>query len=491
MSIVPRARHRASSLAGIVAIIVVAGCASAAPTPAVPTPSPSSTAVAPSPGATSSTDPGNARITVDPPEAQIGEPVSIKLSGLPPDQEVTVRATTVGLVYPDLEDSGTVRESSATFRTDSTGAVDLAEVAPTSGSYSSADPMGLFWSMKTVPTASNPTTASPPPDSPNPAAFLQYRTELTAEVDGAPVATATLDQDLGSPDVTMTEIADDGVLGQFYVPPGEGPFPAVIVLSGSGGGVTARRPKVFASHGYAVLSLPYFNYTSPIDGTALPSTAVELPLEYFGKAIDWLQDQPSVDPDRIGIYGTSLGGQVAMLVGARYPEIKSVIAIAPPTVTWDDGAGKSSFSFKGKPVPFATTFGVENAAQPFYDAVAAGQDFRPTIPGVVAKAKADPETAAAIIPVEEINGSVLIVSGTNDTQLPSVVYGELSMDRLKEHDFAFPYRHVIGEGAGHLIDIPYVDRSIEISQGGGTPEANELAGEAMWPLVLEDLAAMK
>ena len=265
----------------------------------------------------------------------------------------------------------------------------------------------------------------------------------------------------------------------------------MIVLSGSGGGVTMRRPKVFAAEGYAVLSLPYFNYTSPIDGTELPSETVELPLEYFGKAIDWLQAQPGVDPDRIGIYGTSLGGQVAMLVGARYPEIKSVIAIAPPTVTWDGGPGKSSFTFKGKPVPFATPVDLESMAQPFRDAVAAGQDYRPTIPGIVASAKADPETAAAIIPVEKIKGSVLIVSGTNDTQLPSVVYGELSMDRLKAHDFAFPYRHIIGEGAGHLIDVPYVDRSLEISEGGGDPQANELAGETMWPVVLEYLAAMR
>ncbi len=86
---------------------------------------------------------------------------------------------------------------------------------------------------------------------------------------------------------------------------------------------------------------------------------------------------------------------------------------------------------------------------------------------------------------------MLIVSGTEDTQLPSVVYGELSMDRLKAHDFAFPYRHIIGEGAGHLIDVPYVDRSLEISEGGGNPVANELAGEAMWPVVLEYLGAMK
>ncbi len=65
------------------------------------------------------------------------------------------------------------------------------------------------------------------------------------------------------------------------------------------------------------------------------------------------------------------------------------------------------------------------------------------------------------------------------------------MDRLKDHDFAFAFRQIITPGAGHNLDVPYVDRSLEISQGGGSPEANELAAEAMWPVVLEDLAAMK
>lgn len=86
---------------------------------------------------------------------------------------------------------------------------------------------------------------------------------------------------------------------------------------------------------------------------------------------------------------------------------------------------------------------------------------------------------------------MLIVSGTDDTQLPGVVYGELAMDRLKAHDFAFPYRHIASLGAGHGIDVSYVDRSVGLRDGGGTQEANELAGEAMWPVVLEYMAAMK
>ena len=480
----------------LLAMFVAVGCgASPAPT-AVPASSPvasgprasANTSAAPTEGPASPARSGT--ITVDPAVTPIDEPVAIQLSGFAPDTEVTVRATTVGTAYPNLEPGGSTRTSSATFRTNAQGAVDLATQAPLSGSYTMANAMGLFWSMKDA-EAGTSTVASPRPDSANPGAFVPYRYEITAEVDGAVVARATLDQNLGSPDVTEREISEDGVLGQYYVPPGPGPFPAVIVLSGSDGGLTQRRPKVLAAHGYAVLSLPYFNYTSPLDGTALPTDTVDLPLEYFGKAIDWLQAQPAVDPDRIGMYGTSLGGEVSLLVAARYPQIKAVIAIAPPSITWDAGPGHSSFSYRGKPVPNVVPFGADGMAQPFRDAVAAGNDPMAKVPDILSRLNGDPAIEAAIPRVEDIHGSILVVSGTEDTQLPSTVAGELFMDRLAKHEFAFPYRHIVGQGAGHLIDHPFVDRSSEIANGGGTPEANEMAAETMWPVVLEYLAAMR
>ncbi len=486
-----RRRPLCRGVLGTAALLAVSACAttttpmSPAPTATATVLSSSPTAVPAAPSAATASPAITGVIAVDPPEVEIGTPVSIRLSGFRPNREVTIRANTMGAVFPNLADTGLVRTSEATFMTDGSGAVDVATAAPVSGTYTIPNAMGLFWSMR----QSTAGTAPPQPGAPIP--FEQFRYQLTAEVDGTDVATASVTQDLGSPDVSVKEISDGGILGQFYMPPGSGPFPAVIVLSGSQGGLTVRRPKILAADGYAVLSLPYFNYTSPIDGTQLPSATIELPLEYFGMAIDWLQRQPGVDPDRIGVYGTSLGGQVAMLVGARYREIKSVIAVSPPTVTWDGGEGHSSFSFKGKPVPNVVPFGLEAMAQPFWDAVAAGKPYEPTIPPILAQMKSDPGIAAAIIEVEKVNGPVLIVSGTEDTQLPGVVYGELAIDRLKAHDFPFPYRHIVGEGAGHLVDVPYVDRSTEISDGGGDPQANELAGEAMWPVVLEYLASMK
>src|SRR4029079_7842909 len=115
------------------------------------------------------------------------------------------------------------------------------------------------------------------------------------------VATTSIERTMGSTDVTASEISADGVLRQFYLAAAPGPVPGVILLAGSQGGLAHRVPKVVAAHGYAVPSLAYFGYTSPLDGTSLPIDTHELPLEYFGKAIAWLSHQRSVDPSRIAM----------------------------------------------------------------------------------------------------------------------------------------------------------------------------------------------
>ena len=43
-------------------------------------------------------------------------------------------------------------------------------------------------------------------------------------------------------------------------------------------------------------------------------------------AVAFLQTQPEVDPDRIGIYGGSLGGSVALLSAGALPELRAVVA---------------------------------------------------------------------------------------------------------------------------------------------------------------------
>ena len=61
----------------------------------------------------------------------------------------------------------------------------------------------------------------------------------------------------------------------FSIFPGNGPFPGVIDLFGTAGGILEFRSALLASRGFASLSLPYFRYED------LPDTMFDIDLEYF------------------------------------------------------------------------------------------------------------------------------------------------------------------------------------------------------------------
>jgi len=86
--------------------------------------------------------------------------------------------------------------------------------------------------------------------------------------------------------VTRHIVREAGIVGGLFLPPGDGPRPAVMVVSGGGGGIPELRAAILASHGYAALALGYF----AVEG--LPRGLVNIPLEYFENAIRWMRSQP-------------------------------------------------------------------------------------------------------------------------------------------------------------------------------------------------------
>jgi dienelactone hydrolase len=387
---------------------------------------------------------------VNPKDALIDEPVAISISGLQPGIAVTVRAHS-----PHWS-------SRAMFTADAQGVVDLTRMAPARADYSGIDPMGLFWS--TTPDESSRVTGPPEPDArmPEPEEWT-----LTAEINGVAVATEKVVRRAVAADVTMTIVHDNGLVGVFYQPAGATRHPAMIVVSGSGGGVPGPWSDAggLASRGYAVLALAYFGVDH------LPRSLHNIPLEYFGTALDWLRAQPSVDPDRIGLLGTSRGGELALLLGSIFSQIKTVIAIVPSDVVWGgccDVRNESSWTIGGRPLVWATP----------------GNSFR---------------TERAAIQVERIHGAVLLISGKRDHIWDSSLMSERVMDRLHRNNFGYLYEHLSYENAGHGIGRPYTS-TMEINRVvhplthrvidlGGTPAGTAHAREDAWKHILAFLDA--
>lgn len=132
--------------------------------------------------------------------------------------------------------------------------------------------------------------------------------------------------------------------GTLSTPKGKGPFPAVILITGSGAQNRNETIygfeifKVIADHltkkGIAVLRLDDRGI-----GKSTGDFAKSTTLDFAGdieKAYLFLKEQKQIDSKQIGLFGHSEGGIIAPIVANKYPEIAFIVSMAGPTLKGDD-----------------------------------------------------------------------------------------------------------------------------------------------------------
>ncbi len=113
---------------------------------------------------------------------------------------------------------------------------------------------------------------------------------------------------------------------------GDGPWPAVVCIHGHGGGrATPFDPDkpIYKSfgvelvlRGFAVLSLDVGQHDVREAGRTLMGER----LWDLMRGVDYLASLPEIDPKRIGCAGLSLGGEMAMWLGAMDPRIAATVS---------------------------------------------------------------------------------------------------------------------------------------------------------------------
>ena len=134
------------------------------------------------------------------------------------------------------------------------------------------------------------------------------------------------------------ENATDGITlaGTLTMPYGDGPFPAAVLVSGSGTQnrneeLMNHRPFLVIAdyltrHGIAVLRYDDRGF-APSQGDAATATSADLANDAQA-AFDYLMSRKETDHDNIGIIGHSEGGMINFMVAAREPKVAFIISLA-------------------------------------------------------------------------------------------------------------------------------------------------------------------
>lgn len=124
------------------------------------------------------------------------------------------------------------------------------------------------------------------------------------------------------------------LVGVLRTPPGEGPHPAVLMISGLDSAKEELRSteELFLERGLA---------TFAVDGPGQGEVEYDLPIRAdwevpAGVLIDTLSALPEIDAQRIGVWGVSLGGYYSPRVASGEARVRACIALAGP---WNFGAG--------------------------------------------------------------------------------------------------------------------------------------------------------
>lgn len=420
--------------------------------------------------------PARPALVVEPAVALIDVPRAIRLEHFAPHQEVEIQAS---LTRAD----GTVWRSRASFVTDAQGRVDLAQAAPTSGSYQGRCASGLLWSL-----ALESGVEAPRGDE----AIEARMIELSARgADGTQTA-ASLVQHIVAEGVTRQEVRAEGLVGTLFKPAGSGPLPVVVVLNGSGGGINEARAALYAAHGHAALALGYFR------APGLPDHISSTPLEYFVKALAWVRRELAPAHDFVALSGQSRGAELSLLLAATFGRaVSAVIAYVPSNVLHGTlragrvGEHPAAPAWTHQGVPLPTVWDNNRTADwSAFNSTASPVRQAPSF----VSALQDPDAVKrALIPVERIDAPVLLLSGTDDGFWPSSDMSEAIVERLSQAGHSHPVKHLRYEGAGHSIQFPFVPTTHIVKPhavakvdltAGGTPAANAHANQDSWPRVL-------
>ncbi|XP_069394195.1 bile acid-CoA:amino acid N-acyltransferase-like [Paralichthys olivaceus] len=410
-------------------------------------------------------------LTAAPVRALIDEQISIKGHFLPPSSPVTVCARM-------HSEDGDLWEAFAHYNTNTDGTVNLTRDHSVGGSYVGCESMGLFWGLQPAPgerkhlRLRKKNVATP---------YITYISVLdghvsASETQGAELAVVTAERWFMAPGVRRIEIRQNALVGTLFLPPGPGPFPAMLDLWGMGGGLVEYRSALFASRGYASLSLAYIGHKE-LPG---PQNCINVDDSYFKSAFHLLQDHPQICADRVGIIGLSFGVYLALRT-ATQTDVKPscLICINGPVgsvMKLPDADGRTEYLESDH-----TYWTINDQGFLTFKEVSLPANLYP----------------GSIVKIENLTCPLMYIEGEDDLNAASRENANLIEETLRATDKSHLFTHLLYPGAGHFVELPYspnsrtslmrVNSEILVAVWGGQPALHAAAQEHSWKKILDFL----
>jgi dienelactone hydrolase len=207
--------------------------------------------------------------------------------------------------------------------------------------------------------------------------------------------------------------------GTFAIPVGRGPFPAVVLVHGSGpndrdGSIGANKPykdiaEGLASRGVAVLRYDKRTFQYGHQLTNHISIDDEVVLDAVS-AVKLLKARPEVDARRVVVAGHSLGALLAPEVAVRSAPVAGIVLLAPPgRAPWDAVIGQLRYL----ETPADTLAEVERAVE----LLKAGQLGAGTLLGAPASYWQDWAARDGVAMARKVRAPILVLRGERDYQV--------------------------------------------------------------------------
>lgn len=370
----------------------------------------------------------------------VDEIIDMQLENLPPLTKVKIIVRTISPYYcinaPQKLNKNSKWESKNTFRSDNDGLINLNTFPSLSGTYTGIYPMGCLTFL--IPSENKTLNKKSKNNKTSLNEFCIF--EITALINDKIIDQCRIKRFFLNKNINRKLLNESTFKARFFYPENESNLPAILVLSGSEGGIEKAQAiaQLLANHGFATLAIGYFGIEN------LRKDLSQIPLEIIENAISFLKSQKMVNSKHIGIYGRSKGAEFALLAASHFNEIKCVVVNSPSNVVYEGISNKglptrtSSWSYRGKGINYFP-FVWKN----FIFSKIIHKEF-PTIH----------ENSAYEIPVENINGNILCIASSKDEIWNALQASKRIQKRLAKHNFQHQFNSNYVENAGHMLTIP-------------------------------------